>query len=193
MSFALHRFAVNQVNGHLARVAQLTRAAQVQCDFQNAVIKVPSVEDLSGAEDLVTKLLQPWTSEAKFEVASLGIRIQLETTLVTDFCTRFTLTTPNSKATQFAVDNELWNAIDAAVSSALAASLAVKAGEGWRCSHREAFLENEAAGGKAWVLVDGRAGTLSLSGQEQDKRIEWRLEGESAKNSLWEVFGEVIC
>ncbi|KAI7234675.1 hypothetical protein KC352_g15071 [Hortaea werneckii] len=192
MSFALHRFAVNQVNSHLARIAQLTRAAQVQCAFENAVINVPSVEDLSGAEDLVTKLLQPWASEAKCEVASLGIRVQLETTLVTDFCTRFTLIAPNNKVTQFAVDGELRNAIDAAVSSALAASLAVKAGEGWRCNQREAFLENEAAGGKAWVLVDGGAGILTLSGQEQDKSRVWRLEGESAQKSLWEVFGEVI-
>jgi len=94
---------------------------------------------------------------------------------------------------QFAVDNELWNAIDAAVSSALAASLAVKAGEGWRCNQREAYLENEAAGGKAWVSVDGGAGILTLSGQEQDRCVEWRLKGESVQKSLWEVFGEVIC
>ncbi|TKA23327.1 hypothetical protein B0A50_07535 [Salinomyces thailandicus] len=199
MSYVLHRSAVDTANAYLDRVAQLLSKAQVEHTCQKATFMLLETEDISCAEDLVTKFVQPWQSEGKFQFSAKDhsvyeIKLRFETTLAEHFGTRFALVTPSGKGFEFTRNNEVQDAADAALASALAEALAAVVGEGWECNAREALLVKESEDveddSHVWISMKANAGVFALHGP--GRNVRWRLEEESERMGLWEAFGKMM-
>ncbi|TKA77858.1 hypothetical protein B0A55_05159 [Friedmanniomyces simplex] len=175
MAFILHKAAIDQVNGYLASIASLLSAASIERHDRPAAFTFTQEMEAGGVDDLISMLMQRWTSEASLGIGSKQLTMRLETTLSQAFGTQYTLTTPDDRVTRFSTQEELRAACDAAIDSELAHNLKRGADGDWRCNIREALLvmpdEEQGKERSVWITLDSVAGLLSLN--TPTKKVSW--------------------
>ncbi|KAK0891750.1 RNA polymerase II mediator complex subunit [Friedmanniomyces endolithicus] len=175
MAFMLHKAAIDQINSYQARIESLLSATSIEHRTQPAAFAFPKDIEAGGGEDLISMLMQCWTSEASLVLDDRQTTMRLETTLATSFGTQYTLSSADGRTTKFGTQDELRAACDDALASELALRLKRGADGGWECNVREALLvradDEQGKGRRVWVTLDSETGVLSLN--TPTKKVSW--------------------
>ncbi|KAK0933091.1 RNA polymerase II mediator complex subunit [Friedmanniomyces endolithicus] len=175
MAFMLHKAAIDQINSYLGHVGSLLSAASIEYRNQPAGFTFPEDIEASRVEDIISMLMQCWTSEASLDLHNMQTTMRLETTLATSFGTQYILSSADGRVTRFSSQDELRAACDDVLAPELALHLKRGADEDWECNVREALLvrpdDEQGKGRRVWVTLDSETGVLSLN--TPTKKVSW--------------------
>lgn len=200
-SFIMHRSALDRLNAYVETAASLLEKADIASSHQLAKFSLAGHKDITNTEALVATLMQPWISEAnlflmdsKGSGTSFGFKV--ETTLAYGFGSAFTLSVlPGTGVLRFDSVDEIIEAADTTLASALAKALARTMDSQWRCSEKEALIFRDAGVGEKaqsiWVGVDSNKKVLSLNSLA--KKFVWKVhDGDGSLKGFWDAKSDVL-
>lgn len=199
-SFLLHKSSLKAVNSYIAKVTSVLSLAGIDVSMSRAVFELPEKKQITNTTELVSMLKSTMVSTGSFSFKTssntVDIAIKVESSLAQTYNmnSTFTLTAPDDQSLPFDTIEDVVQSADAAIASALATVLAVRADGNWMQDQREALLvldeEGQDERRSVWVALDSEKGRLVLASLQ--KELVWEQGRDSPGVGLWDGWSKVV-
>jgi mediator of RNA polymerase II transcription subunit 17, fungi type len=197
MALFMQQTSLMALNTYLRALEDVLKAASIECAVPTAFLRLPPAEGISKSEDLISVLLQPWSSEAVINIRdpagrrlSFTFAVQTELSSSNSFGSIFSLSAElHNPVYRFDSFKELSSAADMILSSALAEACLPSLGNEWTCNEDEAFLvRGKGSASKTdsiWMTLEDGGRSLTLA--SRDRTFEWSSRGKGTEVGFWEA------